>query len=146
MKITQKGNYAVKAILDLAVHYEKGVVTIQAIAKRIDAPSKFLEQVLVELKRGGFIESRRGKIGWYRLSKSPKTITLGDVVKFIDGPLEPAPELNREHSERGDIYKRIFKPIWKKVFQVTSDVVNHVTFEDLARQIESIRNVPTYYI
>jgi Rrf2 family protein len=146
MKITHKGDYALKAVLDLAVHYDEGLVTIQAIAKRIDAPSKFLEQVLVELKKGGFIESRRGKVGGYLLAKPPKDITLGEVVRFVDGPLEPIACVNQKYTACGDLYKCVFRPIWQKVFKSTSDVVDHVTFADLAVQIESVQKAPTYSI
>ena len=63
MKITYKGDYALKAVLDLALHHEEGrVITIHDMAKRADIPIKFLEQVLLDLKRGGFVDSRRGKI------------------------------------------------------------------------------------
>ena len=89
MKITYKGDYALKAVLDLAVYYGNEAVTINDIAKRIDAPVKFLEQVLLDLKKGGFVESRRGKIGGYLLSKAPGKITVGEVIRFIDGPIEP---------------------------------------------------------
>jgi len=146
MKITCKGDYALKAVLDLAVHYDEGLVTIQAIAKRIDAPSKFLEQVLLELKKGGFIESRRGKVGGYLLAKPPKDITLGEVVRFVDGPLEPIACVNKKYTACGDLYKCVFRPIWQKVFKSTSDVVDHVTFADLAGQIKSVQKAPTYSI
>jgi Rrf2 family protein len=146
MKITHKGDYALKAVLDLAVHYDEGLVTIQAIAKRIDAPSKFLEQVLLELKKGGFIESRRGKVGGYLLAKPPKDITLGDVVRFVDGPLEPIACVNKKYTACGDMYKCVFRPIWQKVFKSTSDVVDNITFADLAVQIESVQKAPTYSI
>ncbi len=65
MKITYRGDYALKATLDLALHYSNGVVTIHDLAKRLDIPIKFLEQVLLDLKRGGFVQSRRGKVGGY---------------------------------------------------------------------------------
>ncbi|MDD5450014.1 MAG: Rrf2 family transcriptional regulator, partial [Candidatus Omnitrophica bacterium] len=89
MRITYKGDYALKAILDLSVNYGKGVITIHDLAKRADVPIKFLEQVLLDLKRGGFVESRRGKSGGYLLSKPPANITAGDIIRFIDGPIEP---------------------------------------------------------
>ncbi|MFA5272344.1 MAG: Rrf2 family transcriptional regulator, partial [Candidatus Omnitrophota bacterium] len=65
MKITYKGDYALKTVLDLALNYGKGVVTINELAKNADIPIKFLEQILLDLKRGGFVESKRGKIGGY---------------------------------------------------------------------------------
>ena len=63
MRITYRGDYALRAVLDLAAHYNQGVVTIHELAKRADAPVKFLEQVLLDLKKGGFVESKRGTNG-----------------------------------------------------------------------------------
>ena len=146
MKITHKGDYALKAILDLSVHYDEGLVTIQTMAKRIDAPSKFLEQVLLELKRGGFIESRRGKVGGYQLSRQPKDITLGQIIRFVDGPLEPIACVDPCYKDCGDLYHCTFRPIWQKVFQATSDIVDHVTFADLAKQVGDAQQAPSYCI
>ena len=65
MRITYKGDYALKAVLDLSINYGNGVVSMHEMARRLDIPIKFLEQILLDLKRGGFVESRRGKIGGY---------------------------------------------------------------------------------
>lgn len=146
MKITYKGDYALKAVLDLALHYGKDVVTIHEMAKRIDAPIKFLEQVLLDLKKGGFVESRRGKIGGYLLSKAPGKITVGEVARFIDGPIEPISCVRRGYSDCGDIYKCVFRKIWQSVSQATSDIIDNITFEDLASEVNSAQQVFTYSI
>ena len=145
MKITYRGDYALKAILDLAINHDR-IVTIHDLAGRAQIPIKFLEQVLLDLKRGGFVESRRGKVGGYLLSKPPKNITLGEVIRFVDGPLEPIACVNKNYTACGDLYKCVFRPIWQKVFKSTSDVVDHITFADLAGQIESVQKAPTYSI
>ena len=146
MKITYRGDYALKAVLDLALHYEKELVTIHDMAKRIDAPVKFLEQVLSELKKGGFVESRRGKIGGFLLSKAPDKITVGDVVRFIEGPLEPIACVKEGYSACRDVYKCVFKKIWQDVAQATSRIVDHVTFYDLAEQANARCRVFEYAI
>lgn len=146
MKITHKGDYALKAILDMSLHYDEGLTTIQEIAKRIDAPGKFLEQVLLELKKGGFIESRRGKIGGYQLSRPPQEITLGQVIRFVDGPLEPIACINEGYAGCGDLHQCAFRPIWQKVFEATSNIVDHITFADLVKQVAATQTVPTYSI
>ena len=71
MKITYKGDYALKTILYLACSYGHGPLTIHQIAREADMPIKFLEQILLDLKRGGFVESKRGKVGGYLLAKPP---------------------------------------------------------------------------
>jgi len=146
MRITYKGDYALKAVLDLAAHYGAGVVTIHDIAKRADIPIKFLEQVLLDLKRGGFVESRRGKVGGYLLAKPPSEIKVGDVARFIDGPIEPVACIEKGYSGCGDIYKCVFRKIWQKVAKATTDVVDRVTFEDLANEIKSKEKTAVYQI
>ncbi len=132
MKITYRGDYALKAVLDLAIHYGSELITIHEMAKRIDAPVKFLEQVLLELKKGGFIESRRGKVGGFLLSKPPDKITVGDVVRFVDGPIDPIACVSHKYVACKDVYKCVFRKIWQDVAQATSDIVDNITFEELA--------------
>ena len=137
MKITYKDDYALKAILDLALHYNVELVTTQDMAKRIDAPSKFLEQVLLELKKGGLIESRRGNIGGYKLSKAPGRITVGDVVRLIDGDIGPISCVKDRYSNCAEIHRCVFKGIWQRVSHATSEIIDNVTFEELASQIKA---------
>ena len=146
MKITYKGDYALKALLDLALHYDQGVSTINDIAKRIDAPVKFLEQVLLELKNGGFVESKRGNVGGYQLAKDPSDITIGQVVRFMDGPIEPIACVEKGYSNCLDLNRCVFKKIWQKVARATSDIIDNVTFDDLRQQISASSKVLTYSI
>jgi Rrf2 family transcriptional regulator, cysteine metabolism repressor len=146
MRVTYRGDYALKAILDLALHHGGEVVTIHEMAERIDAPVKFLEQVLLDLKKAGFVESRRGKVGGYLLSKPPEKITVGEVVRFIDGPIEPISCVRQGYSACGDVHKCVFRNIWQEVSRATSDIVDKVTFEDLASQASAAKQVINYSI
>jgi len=135
MRITYKGDYAMKALLDLAIHFGEGPVQIHDVAKRIDAPIKFLEAVLLELKRGGFVESRRGKEGGYLLAREPARIKVGDVARFVDGPIEPIACAAEGYKGCGDVYRCAFRKIWKDVVDATSNVIDNVSFEDLAAKL-----------
>ena len=146
MKVTYKGDYALKAVLDLALNYGKELVTSHDMAKRIDAPAKFLEQVLLDLKKGHFVESRRGNIGGYLLSRPPAKITVGEVIRFIDGPIEPISCVKEKYSNCVDINKCVFKEIWQKVSRSTSEIIDNVTFEDLITQISNRKKVLAYSI
>lgn len=146
MKITYKGDYALKTVLELALNYDASLMTSNDLAKRIDAPIKFLEQVLSELKKGGFVTSKRGKDGGYFLSKSPCDITVGDVVRQIEGPIEPIACVNKGYTDCIDINKCVFKKVWQDVYAATSNIIDHVTFEDLASQVKAINHAPTYSI
>jgi len=146
MRVTYKGDYALKAVLDLALHYDAALVTSHDIARRIDAPVKFLEQVLLDLKKGGLVESRRGNIGGYLLSRPPADITIGEVLRIIDGPTEPISCVNESYSKCVDIRKCVFKNIWKKVSQATSNIVDNINFQDLVFQVNSAKEALMYSI
>ena len=146
MRITYKGDYALKALLDLALHYEKGLSTINDVAKHIDAPVKFLEQVLLDLKKGGFVESKRGNVGGYQLAKDPAEITLGQVIRYIDGPIEPIACVEKGYSNCVDLRKCVFKGIWQKVGQATSEIIDNVNFADLVIQINRKQDTFAYTI
>jgi Rrf2 family cysteine metabolism transcriptional repressor len=146
MKITYKGDYALKAVLDLALFYGKGLVTIHDMARRIDAPVKFLEQVLSDLKKGDFVESRRGKVGGFLLSKPPEEITIGDVVRFVDGPIEPIACVKRGYLNCGHAAKCVFKKVWQDVAEATSNIIDNITFGQLADQVSQRQNALEYSI
>ncbi|MEW6009305.1 MAG: Rrf2 family transcriptional regulator [Candidatus Omnitrophota bacterium] len=135
MHISYKGDYALKAMLELAIHYSHGVVTIAELSKRLDIPIKFLEQVLLDLKHSGFLESRRGTQGGYRLAKHPAKITLGEIITLVEGPIEPIACARQDAAYKGckDIYKCVFRNIWLRIAKANSEIIDTVTFEDLAR-------------
>ena len=137
MRITYKGDYALKTILDLALHYGNSPVSIPELAKRADISIKFLEQILSDLKRGGFVESRRGNVGGYLLARAPSSIKLGEIIRFIDGPIEPVACVNQNYNGCSDISKCIFRDIWEKVSSATAEIVDNITFEDLVNKLKT---------
>jgi Rrf2 family cysteine metabolism transcriptional repressor len=147
MKITYKSDYALKAVLDLALCYEsREPVSIHDTAKRIDAPVKFLEQIFSGLKAHGVIESRRGSNGGYLLAKPPEKITVGEIIRLIEGPIEPISCVNQDYTGCKEMYTCVFRNIWKDIHHATSQVIDHVNFRDLAIQYDSMRNVATFSI
>ncbi len=146
VRLTYKGDYALKTILDLALHYGNSPVTIHDLAKRADIPIKFLEQILLDLKKGAFVESRRGKVGGYLLAKKPSQIKLGDVIRFIDGPVEPIACVYKKYHGFGDIYKCVFRDIWQEVSGAISDIIDTVTFEDLVNKAGKQKESVSYQI
>lgn len=135
MKITYKTDYALKAVLDLAVHYGKGVVTIQEMASRIDAPAKFLEQILFQLRKARVVDSKRGKVGGYFLARPPQEITVGDIIRVIEGPVEPIACIAKDYADCADIHTCVFRRIWEDVADATTRVVDNVDFEELAHDV-----------
>ena len=146
MKITYKGDYALKTILDLAQHYGEEPITINELAKRRDIPIKFLEQILLELKRGGFVDSRRGKVGGYFLTREPTQIILGEVIRYIDGPLKPIACVDESYAGCLEKDSCVFKGIWKQVTEATSQIVDNITFQDLLEKNKRTKSALIYQI
>jgi Rrf2 family protein len=89
MKISQKGLYALQALMMLARHYNQGAIRIRDIAYEEELPEKFLELILLELKNARIVESARGAKGGYQLRRAPSEIRLSEIIRLIDGPLAP---------------------------------------------------------
>lgn len=146
MNISYKCDYALKAVLELALHYDKQLVTAGDLASRIDAPIKFLEQILLELKKGGFVQSKRGNIGGYTLLWPPAQITIGDVVRLIEGPVEPIACVGEGYKDCADIRTCVFRKIWCKVYQAESAIIDHVNFQQLVDDVKAGQQVLAYHI
>ncbi len=134
MRITYKGDYALKTLLNLAQHYGERPISISDLAERADIPIKFLEQILLDLKRGGFVDSRRGKVGGYLLARHPGKIKLGEVIRFVDGPIEPVACVNAKYKGCNDIGRCVFRSIWRKIHDSTSHIVDQISFEELVKR------------
>jgi len=145
MRITFKGDYALKALLDLSINYGKPQ-PIEDIAKRQDIPAKFLEQILLWLKKGGFVKSIRGKKGGYQLSRDPKNITMGQALRYIEGPVEPIACVS--HKETCSYSARCsLRDIFVDIGKYTAAKVDSVTFADLRdKQVKKENKYAEYYI
>ena len=127
MNISVKGEYALQAIFDLASHPGREPVKISEIARRQQIPQKFLELILASLKQGGFVESRRGAEGGYLLAKRPESITVGDVLRFVEGRQE----------ERSRLRRQVGSPLsdlWERVDDAINSVLDSATFAQLVRE------------
>jgi len=124
MHISSRGLYALQAIFDLASQATDGPVTIASIAKRQGIPKKFLELILSSLKQGGFVESHRGAGGGYHLARLPESITVGEVLRFVDG----SPQ-----KKKGPKRDTPFTELWRTVDKNVAGLVDGATFSALVR-------------
>ena len=148
MRVSAKGEYAIKALLDLALHDKQGLQPIQEIAGRQGIPQRYLEQVLLQLKRAGLLESRRGSAGGYRLSRPTDQVTVGDVLRAVEGPAVGAEPVRRgarhaQGEDTGDL-----SDLWREIAEAVSAVVDRITLEDLRQRAEERRASarPMYHI
>jgi Rrf2 family transcriptional regulator, cysteine metabolism repressor len=136
MRITAKGEYAAKAVLHLALLYPE-VVTIQEIARRHRIPLKYLEHILLELKRGGMLESRRGVRGGYTLAREPAKITVGEVLRVVDGAFSKSSCSENEES-RGYVCPETescgLKQVWQDVQEAVEKILFETTFDDVRKR------------
>ena len=133
MATSVKGEYALQAILDLASQRTGEPVRIADIAARQKIPQKFLKLILASLKQGGFVESRRGAEGGYLLARAPESLTVGEVIRHIDGAAQARGRSRRKQETP-------FTDMWNQVEQAVSSVVDKTTFADLLRGWQEKQN------
>lgn len=132
MNISVKGEYALQAIFDLAAQPPGEPVKIADIARRQKIPQKFLELILAGLKQAGFVESRRGAEGGYLLAREPASLTVGEVLRFVEGP--PHGKSGRHKPDTP------FTDLWRQVDDAIGSIIDHTTFADLLRGWADKRN------
>jgi Rrf2 family protein len=127
VEISVKSEYALRAVFDLASREGPQPTKIAEIAGRQAIPQKFLELILSQLKQGGFLGSRRGAEGGYFLAKPAETITVGEILRHIDGPISPA----RRQLREGLPPDSPFPEFWGEVEEALAGVLDRTTFADL---------------
>lgn len=133
--MSQKCQYAVRSVFQLAKRQGTGATKISEIAKAQAIPIRFLENILNQLKGGGFVESVRGKKGGYLLVRSPKELTVGDIVRFVEGPLSPVECTASGKKGACPMYGRcVFLSLWKRAQDALESVYEGTTFHDLVVQ------------
>lgn len=135
MKISTKGDYATRAMVDLAIHESDGPASVRDIAERSGLPQAYLEQIMLGLKASGLVTSRRGVQGGYLLARDPSLITLDEIVEATEGRVAPlaCAETEPDHScaEEGSCALQL---VWVRVRGAVSDILKSVTLADVAGQ------------
>lgn len=135
MQISQKTQYAVRAVFELAKRRGRGATKISEIAEAQAIPQRFLENILNQLKGGGFVDSTRGKDGGYLLTREPKDLTVGEILRFVDGPFSPVECTvgGRKDSCPMDGHCP-FRSLWDRAEQALTQVYDGTTFGELVIQ------------
>ena len=147
MRISRKTDYALRTLLDLALH-DKQVVPGAQIASRREIPIKFLEQILLILKGAGIVASRRGKNGGYLLAERPSRITLASVVRLSEGSLSIAPNPRRSTGQRttADVEASLDE-VWAGIDDYIAGRLQQVTLQDMCDRVAEIsRQRQTQYV
>ena len=131
MKISTKGRYALRLLLDLATYYSGEPVSLHDIAKRQEISEKYLEQIISLLNKGGFVRSIRGAQGGYILRKEPKEITVGMVLRLTEGSLAPVDCVGEDDTYCKRFDTCVTNQVWAKLSEAINSVVDSITLADL---------------
>jgi Rrf2 family protein len=149
--LSMKAKYGLRAAMALAREYGRGPVLIAAMAKQEQIPQKFLEMILLELKKKGLLQSKKGKGGGYLLNRSPGAISLGEVVRILDGPIALLPCVShmayRRCDECIDEMSCSIRTVMKEVRDRTAEILDGTTLEDLVLRSDQMTKIarPSMY-
>ena len=140
MKVSTKSRYAVAAMVDLAQHYGEGPVALRSVAERQQVSEHYLEQLMSSLRRAGFVRSLRGAQGGYELAKEPSILSVGDIVRAMEGPIAPVDCLLAERGPNnpccGKTGRCIRRDIWQKMGDSINATLDAISLADLCLEAE----------
>ena len=152
MKLSLRGEYALRALLVLGLNHTQPVVRIQTISQQQNIPKRFLEQILNDLKSAGVVESKRGVAGGYRLARQPEDISLATVIRHIEGALAPVSCVSERFYEKcscPDEARCAIRSVMKQVRDAVVKLVEKLTVADLcerARRLQEIHAGPVDFM
>lgn len=145
MKISTKGRYALRMLLDLAEHQEDGCVALKDIAERQGISKKYLEQIIPLFNKSDILRTTRGFQGGYRLAKAPDACTVGEILRLTEGSLSPVACLEHTPIECDRCNDCATLPVWQGLYRVINEYLDGITLQDILNQ-QKERSSDTYVI
>jgi Rrf2 family transcriptional regulator, iron-sulfur cluster assembly transcription factor len=137
MKLSTRSRYGTRLMLDMAEHDQSGPIQLGVIAKRQGIPVKYLEQIMIPLKKAGYVNSVRGYKGGYVLARPPEAVTVGEIVVLLEGGLELTTCTDSpEHCERAE--SCVVRTLWQQATAAMHEKLNAVTLADLVKQVQEM--------
>ncbi|MBQ8447662.1 MAG: Rrf2 family transcriptional regulator [Clostridia bacterium] len=140
MKISTKGRYALRMLLDLAVNAQEGYIALRDVAERQNISKKYLEQIVPSLHKAEILVTTRGFQGGYKLAREPKDITVGEVLRLTEGNLAPVVCLETEKNSCKRAGECVTLHIWEGLQQVISDYLDGITLQDMIEKCQTGKN------
>ena len=134
MKISTKGRYALRMLIDLAEHQNRGFVALKDIADRQNISKKYLEQIIPILNKSDILKTTRGSQGGYMLSKSPDKYTVGEILRLTEGSLAPVDCLNQDPIQCERSSECATLPVWQGLNRVINEYLDGITLQDILDQ------------
>lgn len=144
MKISTKGRYALRLLIDLAEHQDEGFVSLKAVAQRQDISKKYLEQIVPMLNRCNVLQTNRGFQGGYRLAKKPGEYTVGEILRITEGSLAPVSCLEQSPNECSRMQSCPTLYVWQGLYDVINNYLDSITLQDILNKIRE--NATSDYI
>ena len=143
MKISTKGRYALRLMVDLADHKDNGFIALKDVAKRLKISKKYLEQIVPVLNGAGLLATNRGNRGGYKLAKEPKEYTVGDILRITEGSIAPVSCLESDVNscERKNFCQTLY--VWEGLYKVVNEYLDSITVQDI---VDKIGNTTLDYI
>lgn len=147
MWVSSKGEYGLRALFDLAQHYEQGAVQTKDIARRQDIPESYLSQLLLVLRKAGFIVSQRGPQGGHSLARPPAQIDMAEVITALEGTTAPLRCVEEGVERDCRLWDRcVLRDVWREVKQAADGVLSNTTLHDLCQRRIRREGRLMYYI
>ena len=143
MKISTKGRYALRMLLDLAEHREDGYIALKDIARRQDISKKYLEQIVPILNRSDLLRTNRGNQGGYMLVKAPNQYTVGEILRLTEGDFAPVACVGKNPGECNRSVECPTLPVWQGLYKVITEYLEGITLQDILDQQEA-RSIDNY--
>lgn len=131
MKISTKGRYALRMMLDLAEHQGNGYIALKDIAERQNVSKKYLEQIVPILNKADILNTNRGYQGGYRLARTPDQYTVGDILRITEGSISPVACLDKNPVECERAAECATLPVWQGLYKVIADYLDGITLQDI---------------
>ncbi len=139
MKISTKGRYALRMLIDLAEHKESGYISLKDVAKRQQISKKYLEQIIPIFNHTGMLLTNRGAQGGYKLARTPDKYTIAEILRLTEGSLAPVACLDQEPNECERSAECVTLPIWQGLYDVIKEYLEGITLQDILDQEQSRR-------
>ena len=137
MKISTRGRYALRTMVDLAQHGGEGLVTLKDVATRQALSQKYLEQIVTQLSKAGLVKGVRGPQGGYRLSREAKDYNVGEILELVEGSLAPVECLESEVNTCEQCASCATVDMWAGLYKVVTDYLGNITLQDLVDRAAS---------
>lgn len=139
MKISTKGRYALRMLIDLAEHKESGYISLKDVAKRQQISKKYLEQIIPIFNHTGMLLTNRGAQGGYKLARTPDKYTVAEILRLTEGSIAPVACLDQEPNECERSAECVTLPIWQGLYNVISEYLEGITLQDILDQEQARR-------